>query len=184
MGRPKGFKKQDVIAKTTQLFWAQGYASTSVQDIESATGVNKSGLYSEFRDKDDLFLQCLKTYSESVGVFALLRAMPMGWDNIEKFLLAGLDHNGRKSCFVVSSIQQTGAIPSSARSFIEKHVTSVADLLEENLRAAGVDRDATTLTAMISTFNNGLCVEKNLKGSHCARQRISEFLRLIKDPQR
>ena len=49
------------------VFWKHGFADTSVQELERATGVNKSGLYKEFRDKEDLFVACLRHYLESQG---------------------------------------------------------------------------------------------------------------------
>ena len=57
MGRPKGFERSEVLDKALQLFWKKGFADTSLQDLEKATGVNKSGLYSEFKDKDEIFLE-------------------------------------------------------------------------------------------------------------------------------
>ncbi len=53
MGRPKGFNREEVLEKAMSVFWRHGFADTSLQDLERATGVNKSGLYTEFRDKED-----------------------------------------------------------------------------------------------------------------------------------
>jgi hypothetical protein len=36
------------------------------QQIGNGYGVNKSGLYSEFKDKEDLFMQSLRYYLESL----------------------------------------------------------------------------------------------------------------------
>jgi AcrR family transcriptional regulator len=52
MGRPKNFSREEVLAKAMTVFWTHGFSDTSLQDLERATGVNKSGLYTEFRDKD------------------------------------------------------------------------------------------------------------------------------------
>jgi AcrR family transcriptional regulator len=65
MGRPKNFNREEVLEKAMPVFWKQGFADTSLQDLERATGVNKSGLYSEFRDKEDFFVACLRHYLES-----------------------------------------------------------------------------------------------------------------------
>ena len=50
MGRPKGFSREEVLEKAMPVFWRHGFADTTVQELERATGVNKSGLYTEFRD--------------------------------------------------------------------------------------------------------------------------------------
>jgi hypothetical protein len=46
MGRPKNFRREEVLEKAIPVFWKRGFSDTSVQDLERATGVNKSGLYS------------------------------------------------------------------------------------------------------------------------------------------
>jgi AcrR family transcriptional regulator len=51
MGRPKNFSREGVLEKALPVFWKHGFADTSLQDLEKATGVNKSGLYVEFADK-------------------------------------------------------------------------------------------------------------------------------------
>ena len=56
MGRRKLFTREDVLNKTIPVFWKHGLAETSVQDLEQATGVRKSGLYAEFKDKRGLYL--------------------------------------------------------------------------------------------------------------------------------
>src|SRR5258708_23646725 len=60
MGRPKNFSREGVLEKALPVFWKHGFADTSLQDLEKATGVNKSGLYAEFADKGDLYLESLR----------------------------------------------------------------------------------------------------------------------------
>ena len=60
MGRPKGFRREEVLEKAMPVFWK--LADTTLQELEQATGVDKSGLYTEFRDKGDLFVACLRHY--------------------------------------------------------------------------------------------------------------------------
>ena len=61
-----------------------GFADASLHELEQATGVNKSGLYSEFEDKEDLFLQSLRYYLEGLDKKGLLTASAQSED-------AGLD---------------------------------------------------------------------------------------------
>ena len=51
MGRPKSFSREEVLEKAMPVFWKHGFADTSLQELEQATGVNKSGLYTEFRGR-------------------------------------------------------------------------------------------------------------------------------------
>jgi AcrR family transcriptional regulator len=56
VGRPESFRREEVLEKAMPVFWKYGFADTSLQELERATVVNESGLYTEFRGKDDLFV--------------------------------------------------------------------------------------------------------------------------------
>ena len=57
MGRPKKFSRQGVLEKALPVFWRRGFADASLHELEQATGVNKSGLFSEFEDEDIRILE-------------------------------------------------------------------------------------------------------------------------------
>ena len=85
IGRPKHFSRAQVMERSIPVFWQHGFASTSLADLEAATGVNRSGLYTEFRDKEDLFLASLGHYIATSGLANILATEPLGWDNVEKY---------------------------------------------------------------------------------------------------
>jgi AcrR family transcriptional regulator len=74
MGRQKNFTREAVLEKALPVFWRVGFAEASLHELEQATGVNKSGLYAEFKDKEDLFVQSLRYYLESLEKQGLLTA--------------------------------------------------------------------------------------------------------------
>jgi len=51
MGRRRNFSREGVLERALPVFWKHGFADTTLQNLEAATGVNRSGLYTEFRDK-------------------------------------------------------------------------------------------------------------------------------------
>ncbi len=65
MGRPIEFDRTDVLEKALQVFWRKGYASTSMQDLVAATGINKASIYNSFGDKEAFFICVLEHYFES-----------------------------------------------------------------------------------------------------------------------
>ena len=112
MARPKNFSREGVLEKALPVFWRRGFADASLHELEVATGVNKSGLYSEFKDKEDLFMQSLQYYLESLEKKGLLTAEPLGWNNIERFLKMGpCSMEGKKGCFAVSSMREFAILP-------------------------------------------------------------------------
>jgi AcrR family transcriptional regulator len=116
MGRTKNFSREGVLEKALPVFWKCGFADTSLQELEKATGVNKSGLYSEFADKGDLYLESLRHYLRKRQKEELLTAKPLGWKNIERFLKLGpCSLEGQKGCFSVNSMNQFAVLPPMAQ---------------------------------------------------------------------
>ena len=63
-GRPRSFDTEATLAQATLAFWQRGYASTSMDDLSAATGLNRPSLYGAFGDKHALYLQALRLYTE------------------------------------------------------------------------------------------------------------------------
>lgn len=59
------FDEQLAISKAMDVFWKKGYSGTSMRDITEAIGINSSSLYNTIGDKHQLFVKCIKNYTES-----------------------------------------------------------------------------------------------------------------------
>lgn len=62
MARSKEFNEQQALWAVMRLFWAKGYSATSMQDLESATGLTRTSLYNAFGNKNALFKKALGLY--------------------------------------------------------------------------------------------------------------------------
>ena len=181
MGRPKGFERSEVLDKALQLFWKKGFADTSLQDLEKATGVNKSGLYSEFKDKDDIFLECLKQYKSKSNALELLNTQPLGWKNIKEFLKLGLNCQGQKGCFMINTLREFPIVPSKAKNFIESQVSIIKEALILNLKASQTQKNTEDLADIILTFNTGLKLKLNVIKPELLENEIDSFINLLKN---
>src|SRR5437870_878589 len=152
MGRPKNFNRDGVLEKALPVFWRRGFADASLHELELATGFNKSGLYSEFKDKEDLFMQSLQYYLESLEKKELLTAEPLGWNNIERFLKLGpCSLEGQKGCFSVNSMNQFAVLPHAAQEIVSKGRAFLKDLIERTVEAEQPTMKPTELAEMTST---------------------------------
>ena len=183
MGRPKGFTREDVLIKAISVFWEKGFSDTRLHDLEEATGVNKSGLYAEFKNKEDIFLESLRYYLQTRGGDDVLSAEPKGLDNIQRFLEIGHTcYSGRRGCFSVNSLRDVAMLPPEARQIVEESDTRLKRLLTLNLKAGlpGV-ASAASVTEMIFTFFAGLCIEQNAQVPMAVSQRkIARFMEFLK----
>src|SRR5271168_1001003 len=141
MGRPKGFNREEVLEKAMPVFWKHGFADTTIQDLERATGVKKSGLYTEFRDKEDLFVESMRRYFDVLMARGHLTKEPLGWTNVESFLKVCYGSWGQKGCFSVNSMREFADLPPKARQIMVVSVMKAHQLLIDNLAAARGSRD-------------------------------------------
>jgi AcrR family transcriptional regulator len=182
MGRRKLFTRKDVLDKAIPVFWKHGLAETTVQDLEEATGVRKSGLYAEFKDKEDLFVASIRQYFEVLTARGALTNQPLGWANVESFLKVCYGSWGQKGCFSVNSMREFADLPPKARQIMAASMMKAHQLLIDNLTAArGDGKDNDSLAGLIVTFFCGICLEQNL-GPDRARvaKKIEDFMRLIR----
>lgn len=180
MARPCQYNRSEVLQKSVDVFWNKGFKDTSLQDLEKATGVNKSGLYSEFKDKDDLFVSGLRAYIDSSGVFQILESLPLGWNNIEHLLLAGNMCETRRGCIIVNSVREFSILPKGAKILIQSHLKKVQAAVQKNVQAADSRLDAHEVAQLILTFNSGMCLAQNMGKMNHYKKQIRAFLNLLK----
>jgi TetR/AcrR family transcriptional regulator, copper-responsive repressor len=177
MARPRNFSREGVLEKALPVFWKHGFADASLQELEKATGVNKSGLYSEFSGKDELFLESLRFYLDRLPSLGFLLAEPLGWDNIEQFLKLGPRNTaGQKGCFAISSMRELAILPPAAIEMLGHGRVQLKQLIAKNIEAEKPKADVNDLAGMVLTFFAGLSVEQNLKSSRAATGRKVESL--------
>ena len=183
MGRPKGFNREEVLEKAMPVFWMHGFADTSLQDLERATGVNKSGLYTEFRDKEDLFMACLRHYLESQGKRGLLTKRPLGWKNIDNFLKNGpLYKEEQQGCFSVNSMREFAILPDEAYVVVAENRALVKRLLAMNIEAEKTKMAPSAIAEMVLSYFSGLCIERNLKsGNSSSARKIKTFMTALRN---
>lgn len=179
MGRTKAFDRNEVLDAAIQIFWKQGYADTSLSDLEKATGVNKSGLYSEFKDKDDIFLESLRRYHDNMPLYALLKVEPFGWDNIEKYLKTKLNGKGNKGCFMAFTMREHSIIPAKVRQLLEKNSAEFRELFLKNVKATKV-KNPEAVTNFLLTFAVGLSLKSSAGKPEDLVEEMQDFLKMLK----
>jgi len=58
----KHFDPDAALERVEELFWQHGAATTSIQAVAAATGLNRSSLYATFGGKRELYLAALRRY--------------------------------------------------------------------------------------------------------------------------
>jgi AcrR family transcriptional regulator len=118
-GRPREFDEDKVLDAAMRVFWAKGYAATSIDDILQATGLSKPSLYAAFGGKAKLYRTVLGRFVGAIAsaeIAALADpAQPPG-----KALAASLKKTGQRllrddtphGCMVAGSILDQAGLDS------------------------------------------------------------------------
>jgi len=65
MARNVEFNEEEAIQKAMEVFWSKGYSGASLRDLTDAMKINSSSLYNTIGDKHELFVKCIKNYTET-----------------------------------------------------------------------------------------------------------------------
>ncbi len=111
MARKKEYNEDVVVEKAMNLFWRNGYETTSMQMLEKEMGINKFSIYSSFGNKHGLFLESLKSYKRKVNsIFEEFKNSNNGIEDIKDFFynsvrICNVDGN-QKGCLVTNTYNE------------------------------------------------------------------------------
>jgi AcrR family transcriptional regulator len=136
-GRPRAFEPDAALTQAMDVFWKDGFAATSLDDVSAATGLNRPSLYGAFGDKRALYLLAYGQYRKHVNeAFApLFAAREPLRVKLRRILIGALDlylsgEEGPRGCFTV--------LTASSDAIADPEIGSiVAEAIEATDRAFG-----------------------------------------------
>lgn len=81
----KHFDPEAALDTVVRLFWRRGVATTGIQDVVDATGLNRSSLYATFGGKQELYRAALERYVRERSNLAPLEQDDRGLPAITDF---------------------------------------------------------------------------------------------------
>lgn len=108
MPRKKEYIESEVINKAMHLFWKNGYETTSMKMLEKEMGINKFSIYSSFKNKDGVFIECIKSYKIKLSIITdKLKSSNNGITGIQEyfydFLEFSKENNIPKGCLITNA---------------------------------------------------------------------------------
>jgi TetR/AcrR family transcriptional repressor of nem operon len=139
----KHFDQTTVLDTVVQLFWRQGLATTGIQDVVAATGVNRSSLYATFGGKHQLYLAALDRYLEehALPVLDRLAGDPRGLPAITQFFNQLIrarcsGERARWGCLMVNAHAGQESADPEVRRRLDHHHKRLRAALRDALRTA------------------------------------------------
>ncbi len=112
MPRPKSFDVDDVLDRAVDLFWVNGYAATSMEDLVNHLGINRGSLYSTFGSKQQLYELALERYlssgRERFAAMVTDPAVPLR-AAITRLLYSSAERTDHRGCLLVNTTMERNA---------------------------------------------------------------------------
>ncbi|WP_328422176.1 TetR/AcrR family transcriptional regulator [Streptomyces sp. NBC_00443] len=143
----KHFDPDTVLEKVMRLFWRQGVASTGIQDVVTATGLNRSSLYATFGGKQELYRAALRRYLEdcSEPAFRRLAGDGRGLPAVADFFAALIEARcsgpyARWGCMVSNAHAGAENGDAEVRTALDQHHRMLREALYEALVTARAEQ--------------------------------------------
>jgi AcrR family transcriptional regulator len=139
-GRPRTFDSASALDSAAEVFWAKGFADTSLDDLSAAMGMGRPSIYNAFGDKEALFIRALERYRDTTGSSPLhameaedsIRdALDAFFSQIVEYTTADRSHLG---C-LLGSVAPVTDIP-DVRRFLKENLAETELKIAERLSAA------------------------------------------------
>jgi AcrR family transcriptional regulator len=171
VGRPRAFEPDAALDQATRVFWAKGYAATSLDDLTTALSINRPSLYATFGNKEALFGLCLDAYARNFAPRALaaMNAPASISKKIEAFFATHLhciaNDTDPAGCFLNASLADEMTLPALAKAKLHAHLAAGEEAIKAVFAKAQEDRELapdaniSVLASLMITLMHGLAVQ-------------------------
>lgn len=165
----KNFDVDETLTRAMQAFWARGYEATSMQDLVTATGVNRASIYATYGDKRALFLMALRKYDGEIRARMLAELAQTEPPSkaiatlFDKFIHQASVPQGNWGCFLVNSGLE-----------LAPHDHEIAELVN-----AAQDEIEAFFLAMIRKGQQTGEFDPGLDSVQCAHQALASLLGML-----
>ncbi|MFK4065731.1 TetR/AcrR family transcriptional regulator [Streptomyces sp. NPDC029674] len=139
----KHFDPDEALDRVVRLFWQHGAATTSIQAVATATGLNRSSLYATFGGKRELYVAALRRYlrDHSHRAFRSIAEDGRGLPGVRDFFEALIELRCEGpyagwGCMVVNAHAGVERTDPEVRALLDDHHEGLRDAMRAALEAA------------------------------------------------
>ncbi len=160
------FDEQEVIAIALEVFWRKGLHDASMQDLATATGVQRGSLYNAYGDKEAIFLRAFDQYAgqllETAGNALAQGDAAARLQKLFDMIIVNMTSGSPPRGCLTTRAALDGAVSSAAvRERVQNLLTGLEHLISKAISSAAntpTRIDANRLARVVVTFTRGLAV--------------------------
>ena len=186
-GRPIEYDPERALTAAREVFWASGFAASSLDQLSEATGMNRPSLAGAFGDKEALYLAALAQYrDQSVAALKekLSGAKPFAKELADVYAAATdvylSSRDGARGCLLIGTASVEAVHRPAIKRVLGESLAAFNAVIEERLRKAirdgELDRkaDAAALAEVISAVMHSLAVRARAGEPRKALDRLAK----------
>ncbi|BHH83193.1 TetR/AcrR family transcriptional regulator [Desulforhopalus sp. 52FAK] len=141
------FDRDEVVDKSIDLFWENGFSASSMKDVEEATGLKPGSIYLAFGNKEGLFKEALVRYSrrrlaKMRDVLSNAKSIGEGICTILEGAVEESTQENYCSCFLIKTRLELAAERNDLYQFASSKLGDVEYLFESFLKKEFNDKVA------------------------------------------
>lgn len=170
-GRPRKFDRVTALRRAMEVFWAQGFDCTSMQNLIDAMKINSPSIYAAFGSKENLFHEAVTLYSatDGGGIWETMTTEPTARIAIESMLRASAEGYTRpdkpRGCLIVLGALHTEGGNETIRQELQARRAQCMTLLNSRLEQ-GIsdgelpeDSDCRSIATFYLTVQQGMSIQ-------------------------
>ncbi|MDG1946216.1 MAG: TetR/AcrR family transcriptional regulator [Halioglobus sp.] len=176
MARSLEFERTKVLEAAMKLFWARGYAATSLSDLLEEMGIARSSFYASFGTKRKLFVECLELFgNRTLTIVAndakkmTPAAMPRAFFNAT--VLEVSQRRANHGCLLVNTMLETADVDPQLNQLASQKLNAIESVFARAFKqlpdqgAFDTAYSPEELASLVMTINFGIRVQSRQKGS-------------------
>ena len=190
-GRPRGFDRDEALARATEHFWQHGYEASGMNALLESMGIARQSLYAAFGDKRSLFLEALhKYYAEFVAPLGIRLDQPGSVLSNFEAVFTKLSKDGmgglEKGCMLANAAAELAGSDEEVSKVLRKYLASMERALSKALRrgqeCGEIRRDVAAESlarAIVTTIQGASLMGKLPGGRGVVRDTLNSLLAML-----
>ncbi|MDZ7851118.1 MAG: TetR/AcrR family transcriptional regulator [Halomonas sp.] len=187
-GRPIAFSPDEAANAAMQVFWNRGYESSSTRELLEAMCLSRSSLYQAFGNKEQLFLEALRRYRESLveRLGRRLEVAPSAMTFLTSLFRETAQEAGgdraAQGCLIFNSASELGQRDGLPSQHARHSIAAITALFHEAVSRAQTEGDIASsrnTDALASYLTMGMAGLRTLLKSGADAEQASQAVELL-----
>lgn len=160
------FDEREVIAIALDVFWRKGLHDATMQDLATATGVQRGSLYNAYGDKEAIFLRAFDQYATqfleaSHNALARGNAAARLHSFLELIIANMTSGSPSRGCLTTRTALDMPASSTAVKQRVQTLLSQLERLISKAISSASsklTESDASQIARVVVTFTRGIAV--------------------------